>query len=162
MIALASLLVGVAVVVRTRAIGRECRASGYALRATAFVAIVLTGTTGIRLALQTQLAVDATLLAYEAALCMLAAALLAGLARAAWERAPVTDLVLEPGERRLARCLRESARRDRRRPVWGRRRYRTYVPGVWISVPDGASAYHGAPNWFSAWPVICPRARSGA
>ena len=99
-IALAALLVAAAGVVYARAVGRERRTSAYALRATAFLAVVLAGTAGLRLAVPTQPAIDATLLAYEAALCMLAAALLAGLVRAPWERAAVTDLVLELGEGR--------------------------------------------------------------
>ena len=99
-VALSALLVMAAAAVHTRAVGRERRASGYALRATALLAVVLAGTAGLRLAVPTQAATDATLLAYEAALCLLAAALLAGLIRAPWERAPVTDLVLELGEAR--------------------------------------------------------------
>ncbi len=99
-IVLSVLLVAVAVVVHTRAVGRERRASGYALRATAFLAVVLAGTAGIRLALPTQVVTDATLLAYEAALCLLGGVLLTGLVRAPWERAPVTDLVVELGEAR--------------------------------------------------------------
>jgi signal transduction histidine kinase len=99
-IALSALLVAVGAAVHFRAVGRERRASGYALRATGLLAVVLAGIAGIRLAVPTQAATDATLLAYEAALCVLTAALLAGLARAPWERAPVTDLVLELGEAR--------------------------------------------------------------
>jgi hypothetical protein len=99
-IALSALLVAVGAAVHFRAVGRERRASGYALRATGLLAVVLAGTAEIRLAVPTQAATDATLLAYEAALCVLTAALLAGLARAPWERAPVTDLVLELGEAR--------------------------------------------------------------
>ena len=99
-IAISALVVAVAGVVQTRAVGRERRASGYALRATALLAAVLAGTAGLRLAVPTQAVTDATLLSYEAVLCLLAGALLAGLVRAPWERAPVTDLVLELGEAR--------------------------------------------------------------
>jgi signal transduction histidine kinase len=99
-VALASLFVGVAGVVHAGAVGRDRRASGYALRATTWLAVVLAGLAVVRLAVPTQVANDATLLAYQAALCVLAAALLAGLVRAPWERAPVTDLVLELGEGR--------------------------------------------------------------
>ncbi len=99
-IALSALLVLVAATIHARAVGRERKASGHALRATAFLAVVLAGTAGIRLAVPTQAVTDATLLAYEGALCLLSGALLAGLARAPWERAPVTDLVLELGETR--------------------------------------------------------------
>jgi signal transduction histidine kinase len=99
-IATSALLVGVAGVVHTRAVGGERRTSGYALRATALLAVVLAGTASLRLAVPTQEVTDATLLAYEGALCLLAGALLAGLLRAPWEQAPVTDLVLELGEAR--------------------------------------------------------------
>jgi signal transduction histidine kinase len=99
-IALCALLMAAAAAVNLGAVGRERRASGYALRATAFLAVVLAGTASVRLAVPTQAATDATLLAYEAALCLLAGALLAGLVRAPWERVPVTDLVLELGEAR--------------------------------------------------------------
>jgi hypothetical protein len=80
-IVLSLLLVGVAGAVHAGAVGRRRRASGYALRATTFLAVVLAGIAGVRLAVPTQVATDATLLAYQAALCVLAAALLAGLAR---------------------------------------------------------------------------------
>jgi signal transduction histidine kinase len=99
-IVLASLLVGVAGVVYAGAMGRERRASGYALRATTFLGVVLAGIAVVRLAVPTQAAIDATLLAYQAALCGLSSALLAGLAQAPWERAQVTDLVLELSEGR--------------------------------------------------------------
>lgn len=99
-IVLSALMVAAAGAVHAGAVGRERRASGYALRATAFLAVVLAGTAGIRLAVPTQAAIDATLSAYEAALCLLAVALLAGLVRVPWERAAVTDLVLDLGEGR--------------------------------------------------------------
>jgi signal transduction histidine kinase len=99
-IVLSVLLVAAAAAVHTRAVGRDRRASEYALRATAFLAVVLAGTAGVRLALPTRAVTDATLSAYEAALCTLGGALLTGLVRAPWERAPVTDLVLELGEAR--------------------------------------------------------------
>jgi signal transduction histidine kinase len=99
-IALAAALVAIAGAVHARAVGQARRASGYALRATAYMAIVLAGTAGVRLTVPTHAATDATLLVYEAALCLLAASLLTGLARAPWERAPVADLVLELGEAR--------------------------------------------------------------
>jgi signal transduction histidine kinase len=99
-IALSVVFVVSAAAVHTGAVGRERRASGYALRATVSLAVVLTATTCVRLAIRTPAATDVTLLAYEATLCLLAAALLAGLIRAPWERATVTDLVLELGDAR--------------------------------------------------------------
>jgi signal transduction histidine kinase len=106
-LALSAVLVATAVAVHAEAVGRERRASGYAVRATAFLAAVLAATAVVRLSEPTQAATDATLLAYEAALCLLGVALLAGLVRAPWERAPVTDLVVELGEGRSG-SLRET------------------------------------------------------
>jgi signal transduction histidine kinase len=83
-----------------RAVGREQRTRLAALQATAFVAAVLASTAAVRLASPTQEVTDATLLAYEAGLCALAIALLAGLVREPWERTGVTDLVVDLGEGR--------------------------------------------------------------
>lgn len=111
-IVLAWILVGVASRDYLRAVGRDRRAHLYALRMTAFLAAVLAGAAVVRLVLPTQDAKEATLLAYQAALCALAVGLLAGFIRAPWERAPVTDLVVELGRTRsgtlrdaLARAL---------------------------------------------------------
>ena len=133
-IVLSSLLVGVAGAVHAGAVGRQRRASGYALRATTFLAIVLAGTAGVRLAVPTQVATDATLLAYQAALCVLAAALLAGLARTPWEQAPVTDLVLELGEGRSG-SLRDALAGALGDP--------TLAVGYWLG--DGYVDAHGRP-----------------
>jgi signal transduction histidine kinase len=109
---LAGVLVLVGAPTYFRAIGRVRRERGYAFQATAFVAAVIAATAAIRLAVPTQGASEATLLAYQAALCALAIALLAGLIRRPWERPAVTDLVVELGETRsgtlrdaLARAL---------------------------------------------------------
>lgn len=111
-IVLAALLIGVAIRGNARAVGRERRARLYALQATAFLAVVLAATAAVRLAVPTQGAKDATLLAYQVALCALAIGPLIGLLRAPWERAAVTDLVVELGQTRsgtlrdaLARAL---------------------------------------------------------
>jgi signal transduction histidine kinase len=111
-LALAALLVAVAGQGYIRALGRERRMRLAALQATGFVAAVLAATAAARLAFPTQEATDGTLLAYEAALCMLAIGMLAALAREPWARAGVTDLVVELGEVRsgtlrdgLARAL---------------------------------------------------------
>ena len=110
--ALAGLIVAAAGHGYVRAVGREQRTRLAALRGTAFVAAVVAGTTAARLAFPTQEATDATLLVYEAGLCALAIALLAGLVREPWERARVTDLVVDLGDARsgtlrdaLARAL---------------------------------------------------------
>ena len=83
-----------------RAVGRNRRTRLAALRATAFLAAVLAGTAALRRAFPTQEVTDGTLLVYEAALCMLAIALLAGLVREPWARTRVTDLVVDLGEKR--------------------------------------------------------------
>jgi signal transduction histidine kinase len=109
---LASLLVGVAGRSYLRAAGRERRERLAAFQATAFLGAVLAGDALVRLAVSTPEAKDATLLANEAALVALAVSLLAGLLGWPWERAEVTDFVVELGESRsgtlrdaLARAL---------------------------------------------------------
>jgi signal transduction histidine kinase len=111
-IVLASLLLGVAGRSYLRAAGRERRERLAALQATAFLGAVLAADALVRLAVSTPDAKDATLLANEAALVALAVSLLAGLLRWPWERAEVTDFVVELGEARsgplrdaLARAL---------------------------------------------------------
>jgi signal transduction histidine kinase len=120
-IALAALLVALAAVGYTGAVGRERRARFYGLGATVFVAAVFAVNAAWRLAVPTVAVIerngipvrqDATLLANQVALCLLALALLAALLLAPWERAPLTDLVVELGEERsgtlrdaLARAL---------------------------------------------------------
>ena len=109
---LASLLVGVAGRSYLRAAGRERRERLAAFQATAFLGAVLAGDALVRLAVSTPEAKDATLLANEAALVALAVSLLGGLLGWPWERAEVTDFVVELGESRsgtlrdaLARAL---------------------------------------------------------
>jgi signal transduction histidine kinase len=111
-IVLAGLFVAVAGRGYLVAVGRERRARLASLQATAFLAAALMATAVARLAVHTQTAADATLLTYEGVLCVLALGLLAGLLLAPWERARVTDLVVELGEARsgtlrdaLARAL---------------------------------------------------------
>jgi len=112
-IVLAALLMALAAVGYAGTVGRERRARLYGLGATLFLAAVFATTAALRLAAPRSVAVkDATLLAYQVALCLLALALLAGLLRVPWERAALTDLVVELGEKRsgtlrdaLARAL---------------------------------------------------------
>jgi signal transduction histidine kinase len=82
------------------AVGMERRMRLSALRATAFLAAVLAGTAAARLAFPAPETDDATLLVYEAALCVLAIGLLAALIRKPWERSRVTDLVVDLGDSR--------------------------------------------------------------
>ena len=107
-----ALLVAVAGAGYLRAVGGGRWKRLAALQASGFLAAVLAGTAAARLAFQTQNGTDATLLAYEAALCVLAAGLLVALAREPWARPGVMDLVVELGEARsgtlrdaLARAL---------------------------------------------------------
>ena len=97
-IVLAGLLVAVAGHGYARALGRQRRARLASLQATTFVAALLAATATVRLAAPTQLTTDASLLAYQGGLCVLAVSLLAGLVLAPWDRAGVTDLVVELGE----------------------------------------------------------------
>jgi hypothetical protein len=111
-VVLAGLIFGVAGYGYARAVGRERRMRLAALQATAFLAAVLAGTAALRVAFPTQEVEEGTLLAYEAALCVLAVALLAALLREPWTRKGITDLVVDLGEARsetlrdaLARAL---------------------------------------------------------
>jgi signal transduction histidine kinase len=107
---LAGLFVGVAGYGYARAVGRERRMRLAALQATAFLAAVLAGTAALRVALPTQEVEEGTLLAYEAALCVLAVALLVALVREPWARKGITDLVVDLGEARSG-TLRDSLAR---------------------------------------------------
>jgi signal transduction histidine kinase len=110
--ALAAFFVLVACHRYLRALGRERRARLAALAATAFVGAALVSTAAARLVSPTSKVTDATLLVYEAALCTLAVALLAGLLVEPWAPKRVTDLVVDLGHARsgvlrdaLARAL---------------------------------------------------------
>jgi signal transduction histidine kinase len=98
---LAGLLVVVAARGYLRAVGHDRRARLYTVQASALLGVVLAGIAAVRLAFPTQ-PTEPTRLAYEATLCVLAISLLAGLMRTPWERAAVTDLVVELGETRSA------------------------------------------------------------
>ena len=78
-------------------VGRERRLRRFAVRATGFVAVVIVATAVVRMSITTPSTQRLTLLGYEAALCLLAVALLAGLARRPWESTGVTDLVVDLG-----------------------------------------------------------------
>jgi hypothetical protein len=70
------------------------------LQATAGLSVVLVGTAAARLLLPAGEVSGPSLLVYEATLCVLAGWLLAGLVLAPWDRAAVTDPVVELGEAR--------------------------------------------------------------
>jgi signal transduction histidine kinase len=97
---------------RRGAVGRERRERTYALSATAAVAGLFAATAGARLAVTTPSATDLSLTIFEAALALLAIALVRGLLREPWARTGATDLVVEltetrsgPLRDRLARAL---------------------------------------------------------
>jgi signal transduction histidine kinase len=99
-ILLAGLLVAVCAREFVRAVGQPRRARLIALQAAAGLSLVLAGTTAARLLLPPEEVSGPSLLVYEAALCVLAVTFLAGLLVAPWQRAVVTDLVVELGEAR--------------------------------------------------------------
>jgi signal transduction histidine kinase len=99
-ILLAMLLLGVCARDYVRAFGPPRRARLIALQAAAGLSLVLAGTAAARLLLPPEEVGGPSLLVYELALCVLAGGLLAGLLVAPWQRAAVTDLVVELGEAR--------------------------------------------------------------
>jgi hypothetical protein len=99
-ILLAPLLTGVCARDHIRAVGRARRARRAALQATAGLSVVLVGTAAARLLLPAGEVSGPSLLVYEATLCVLAGWLLAGLVLTPWDRAAVTDPVVELGEAR--------------------------------------------------------------
>jgi signal transduction histidine kinase len=96
-ILLAGLLVAVCARDYVRAVGQPRRARLMAMQAAAGLSLVLAGTAAARLLLPPEEVGGPSLLVYEAALCVLAVTLLAGLLVAPWQRAVVTDLVVELG-----------------------------------------------------------------
>jgi signal transduction histidine kinase len=109
-IVLAVLLVAVCALSYLRAVGPARRARLLALRAAAVFGLVLAGGAAARLAVPAGDASDPSLIALEATLCALAGGLLAGLLSPSWERAAVTDLVVELGESRSGTLRDELAR----------------------------------------------------
>jgi signal transduction histidine kinase len=109
-IVLAVLLVAVCARSYVRAIGPGRRARLLALQAAAGLGLVLAGGAAARLAVPAGDANELSLLALEATLCALAGGLLAGLLSPSWERAAVTDLVVELGESRSGTLRDELAR----------------------------------------------------
>ena len=85
-----------------RARGRERRARLAALCATGYLAVLFTGVAVARVVSETNAGLEATLLVYEAGLCVLAIGLLAGLLYEPRERATVGELLAELSETRSA------------------------------------------------------------
>jgi signal transduction histidine kinase len=97
-IVLAELLLGVSARDHVRSVGPSRRARLIALQAAAGLSLALAGTAAARQLLPLGEVSGPSLLVYEAALCVLAGGLLAGLLVAPWQRAAVADLVVELGE----------------------------------------------------------------
>jgi signal transduction histidine kinase len=109
-ILLAGLLVAVCARDYVRAVSRARRARRAALQAVAGLSVVLVGTAAARLLLPTGEVSGPSLLVYEATLCVLAGWLLAGLLLAPWDRAAMTDLVVELGQARTGTLRGQLAR----------------------------------------------------
>jgi signal transduction histidine kinase len=97
---LSALLIAVSTREYMQAIGRQRRARLLSLWAAAGLGLVLSGGAAARLALPAGEVSTPSLLAYELMLLTIAGSLLAGLFSATWERADVTDLVVELGAAR--------------------------------------------------------------
>jgi signal transduction histidine kinase len=109
-ILLAGLLLGVCAREYGRAVGGTRRARLIALQAAAGLSLVLAGPAAARLLLPPGEVSGASLLAYEAALCVLAGGLLAGLLIDPWQQTTVADLVVELGEAKSGTLRGELAR----------------------------------------------------
>jgi signal transduction histidine kinase len=127
-IVLAVLLIVVAMRGYLGTVGAERRMRIAALQATTALAAILLATAIVRLAVSTPAATTATLHGYQAGLCVLSLGLVVGLFRAAWERAQVTDLVVELGETRAA-TLRDALARALGDP--------SLQVGYWFAEADG-------------------------
>jgi signal transduction histidine kinase len=99
-IVLAVVVAGVSLLDYRRSVGRSRRARRLALRATMALGLLLAVEAAIRLGTPRGRATEPLLLAFDIGLIVLAIGLLAGLLAGAWERAAVTDLVVELGEAR--------------------------------------------------------------
>lgn len=109
-IVLAVLLVAVSAREYVRAVGRYRRARALSVWAAAGLAFVMVGGAAARLALPPGDVSVPFLLAYEAVLCCIAGGFLVGLVSAPWDRAAVTDLVVELGEARAGTLRGELSR----------------------------------------------------
>ena len=139
-IALSVLLVAVSVHQYVHSVGPNRRGRRVALSAAIALGFLLAGEAIVRLASSTGSATDVLLDAYEVMLGAIAVGLTAELVSAWWERAAVTDLVVELGEvrsRHPARPAHACPRRSRPtsrvlapRDCWVRRRRRATDPAA--------------------------------
>jgi signal transduction histidine kinase len=109
-ILLSVLLVAVSAYEYIRAVGRHRRERTFSVGTAAAFGVVVAGGAAARLALPPGDVSVPSLLAYEVVLCSIAAVLLAGLFLAPWDRAAVTDLVVELGEARAGTLRGELSR----------------------------------------------------
>jgi signal transduction histidine kinase len=109
-IVLAVLVVAVLARDYLRAVGRNRRARAFSVWAAAGFGLVVAGGAAARLALPPADVVVPSLLAYEVVLASIAVGLFAGLLAAPWDRAAVTDLVVELGEVRAGTLRGELSR----------------------------------------------------
>ena len=109
-IALAALFVAVTAAGYARSVGPDRRARLIAVEASVGMSVVIVAGAVVRLVAPGPDAGTVVLLAYEAMVIAVAAGLTAGLLSAGWERAAVTDLVVELGEARSGNLRAELAR----------------------------------------------------
>jgi len=109
-IVLSVLLVAVSAREYVRAVGRHRLARTLSVWASVGFGVAVAGGAAARLALPPGDVSVPSLLAYEAALCSIAGVLFAGLLTAPWDRAAVTDLVVELGEARAGTLRGELSR----------------------------------------------------
>src|SRR4051812_5073990 len=109
-VVLSALLVGVCAREYLRAVGRERRARLTALQAASGLGLALAGGAVARVAVPAGGAIYPSSLVYQGVLCVVALGLTADLLFAPWERAAVTDLMVEVGEQRSDALRDELAR----------------------------------------------------
>jgi signal transduction histidine kinase len=109
-IVLSVLLIGAAAARYVRSVGRYRRARLVSAWAGATLGVVLAAGAAARLALPSGDVSGPALLAYQAILCAIAGVFLVNVVSASWERAAVTDLVVELGEARAGTLRGELAR----------------------------------------------------
>ena len=110
-IILATLVLAAAAWGYRRSVGPARRARAWVVRAAIWVSLVLAGGALVRLAVPSGLVAEAVLLGYQIGLCAVAIGFVIALVRADWERAAVTDLVVELAEG-LTSTLRDTLARE--------------------------------------------------
>ena len=140
-IVLALLLVSVSARDYVRTIGQSRRARLMALRVTSLLGAVIAGGALARFVLPNGSANGPAGVVFEVTLCTVAVILFAGMLSAPWERAAVTDLVVELGESR-SRTLRDELSRALGDP--------TLEVGYWLPASSAFIDADGRPLSFPA------------